>query len=308
MLLKICLAIRQDEEAAARAAFAKALRELEGGALLRVVGDALMSALRRRRRDLFATWLSEAMPRLEETVGSRELAGESCAFLQSLAFAMCDRRLEEEMPLLQALVRRWLRVQDAAAGVGFWDEWLNLAARMARRGWRMQPRFLLRQTLWNSVRRRDAAFWRLLLARLNLHFTVFVRWDGFPKACDAYPELPLFYLLPVKWAGRGSLAAREREEYLLLALRGVRTLVNNAARSLMLEDTDIFRQWQQFLCRLAGDNARRQLELRLLLQLSIVYWRTSLPNTSRRQARVLEDLLQPDVIPADYRELLERIG
>lgn len=306
--MEICLAVRQGEEAQARAVFTQALAKADGGALLHVAGDALLLALRRRRQDLFAAWLQEAAPRLGKAVSRKDLADEARAFLQALAFAMCDRRLEDGLPVLQALTRRWLRVQGGAPSMEFWSEWLNLAARMARRGWSAQTRFLLKQALWYAARRRDVSFWRALLSRLTLHFTVFARWDGFIKACEAYPELPLFYVLLVRRAGRAGAAADSRETCLLLALRSVRNLVSNAARSVMRDDMEIFRQWYRFLWQLAGDDERRRRELRLLLQLAIGYWQLSLPKTSRRQARFLEDLLQPSVIPDEYRALLERIS
>lgn len=307
LALEICLALRQDKEAEARTAFSRALQAAEGEALLRMAGDALLMALRRRRQDLFACWLKESLPRLEQAVGQSKSGEEACGFLQSMAFAMCDKRLEAELPLLQTLVRRWLRTHSGAWKIGFWDEWLRLAAQMARRGWRVQVRFLLRQALWGAVRRSDAGFWRRLLAGLTLHFTAFARWDGFPKACAAYQELPLFYLLLVRRAGHVGLSEAERDAYLQLALRGIRNLVSNASRSTMQDDMEIFRQWYQFLWQLSEGRPKRRQELRRLLQLAIGYWQRSLPKTSRRQARFLEDLLQPNAVTGAYQELLERI-
>lgn len=308
LALEICLCIRQNKEAEARAAFSRALQEAADAALLSVAGDALLAALRRRRKALFSDWLLEAQSRLEVVIGQGDNGQAGCAFLQNLAFAICDKQLEAELPVLQALVRRWLRVHGGSSlADGFWDEWLSLAARLARRGWRVQARFLLRQVVWGAVRRREAAFWQRLLARLTLHFTVFVRWDGFPKACAAYPELPLLYLLLVRRVGRASVAAKEQEVYLLLTLRSIRNLVSNAARSAMQDDMEIFRQWYQFLWQLSADDEKRRQELRRLLQLAIGYWQRSLPKTSRRQARFLEDLMQPSAVNGVYLELLERI-
>ena len=91
------------------------------------------------------------------------------------------------------------------------------------------------------------------------------------------------------------------------ALRTVRDIVTNIARSTMQEDMDIFRQWYQYLWQLAGEDGKRKQSLLLLLQLSIRYWQNTLPKSSKKQLRFLEDLLQPMLINKEYEELLNVI-
>ena len=48
-------------------------------------------------------------------------------------------------------------------------------------------------------------------------------------------------------------------------------------------------------------------ELLRLLQLSITYWQQTMPKTSRKQAVLLKDLLQPNLIDGQYALLLQKI-
>ena len=136
---------------------------------------------------------------------------------------------------------------------------------------------------------------------------MYARWESFPKACAAYHELVLLLVLLVRRAGRGALDESRRAACLQLALRTVRDLVTNIARSTMQEDMDIFRQWYQYLWQLAGEDVKRKQHLLVLLQLSIAYWHSTLPKSSKKQLRFLQDLLQPNLIDAEYEKLLKAI-
>ena len=184
---------------------------------------------------------------------------------------------------------------------------LSLAARMARRGWREETVFLLRLYLRELLKRDDSAIWQQRLLALQLHFVAYARWDGFTKACAAYQELLLLFLLLVRRAGKKIYRKEQQEQYLLLSLRTLRGIISNAARSSMKDDMEIFRELYQYLWQLAGDNKRRRQQLQLLLQLAISYWQSSLPKTSRKQERFLEDLLQPSLIDKLQEDLLNRI-
>ena len=108
---------------------------------------------------------------------------------------VCDRRLAEAQPALAQLVRRFANAATADIAAKLWAELLSLAARMARRGWREETAFFLRLYLRELLKRDDSAVWQQRLLALQLHFVAYARWDGFTKACAAYQELLLLFLL-----------------------------------------------------------------------------------------------------------------
>ncbi|MGM9582963.1 MAG: hypothetical protein ACI3WU_04525 [Phascolarctobacterium sp.] len=321
LVVRTCLAVRQSLAQEAAVGFGELVAAKKStrdhACWLGAVETCLVTAARSKQAELVQGWLRAVSPML---VGSKqqptaELVAARGELLLKLCFAACDKRLEALFPLLQGQWRSWLdaveQVQELQRLCG---ELLNLAARMARRGWRQEARFVLRLVaraalkggrLKQEVR---LPLWRSILARLSLHFTVYARWDGFAKACEAYEELVSLLLLLVRRSGCKGLPLAVRTASLQLALRTVRDLVTNNARSTMQEDMDIFRQWYQFLWQLAGENQARKQKLLLLLQLSIRYWQLTLPKSSRKQLRFLQDLLQPNLINAEYEELLQRIA
>lgn len=307
LALEICLAVRHGEQEAAAEKFSVLLAQAESAELLKALGDALLAAVRRQQRELFDSWLEQAQGKLFALVSNAENSAASAQLLSRLLFAACDRRLAEAQPALAQLVRCFAKACEVKVGASFWEEVLSLAARMARRGWREETAFLLRLYLHELLRTQDVGVWQARLLALQLHFVVYARWDGFVKACAAYQELLYLYLLLVRRAGKKNYTNEQRERYLLLSLRSLRGIITNVARSVMADDMEVFRQLYQFLWQLAGDNKRRRQQLQLLLQLAISYWQSSLPKTSRKQAKFLEDLLQPKLIDATYEDMLRRI-
>lgn len=284
------------------------LQALQGAELLTAIGDCLLAAYRRQQAQLATSLLVQAQPQLLALMEAEQLAAEAASFLQRLAFITCDRQSLETLPVLETLLLRFLHSHQAEAKLlaGFWSEWLNLAARMARRGWHRQTGFLLRLFLRALLKAAPKQLYSRLLG-LQLHFVVYARWDGFSHACAAYKELMSFYLLLVRRAAKSRWQADDQQAYLLLALRSMRDVVAQSARSLMQDDMDIFRLWYQYFWQLAGDNVKRRQELLLLLQLAISYWQGTRPKTSRKQARYLEDLLQPSLLTEHYTVLLQKI-
>lgn len=307
LVLKVCLAVRRDELQAARDGFTKILESAEKQSLFKAIGDCLLAAVRRQQRQLFDEWLEQAREALLSLAAEPERSAEAAEFLTRLSFVVCDRRLAEAQPALAQLVRRFANAAAADIAAKLWAELLSLAARMARRGWREETAFLLRLYLRELLKRDDSAVWQQRLLALQLHFVAYARWDGFTKACAAYQELLLLFLLLVRRTGKKIYTKEQQEQYLLLSLRTLRGIISNAARSSMKDDMDIFRELYQYLWQLAGDNKRRRQQLQLLLQLAISYWQSSLPKTSRKQARFLEDLLQPSLIDKLHEDLLNRI-
>ena len=325
LIVDICVALRQGRTEAAMNGWQRLVEpaELEtaleaqvaqvtleqnasNAAWLQQAGLCLLTAVRVKSTQLAQQWLR--VPAIVAAFKQQELAQFGSKLLVDLAFAVCDKRQAELQPELWPLARAWLKSaqgwQQVEALLG---ELLNLAARMARRGWQSEARFALRLVVRMALTQREPAFWQALLARFNLHFTGFAHWDGFPKACKVYAELALLLLILVRRAGRASEPETQRIAYLQLALRSVRAWVTNISRSTMQEDMDIFRQWYQFMWQLAGEDARRKLQLLLLLQLSIKYWHSTLPKSSKKQLRFLQDLLEPNLVSEAYEELLKRI-
>lgn len=308
LVLGVCLAVRSGSAQKAQAGFGQLLQKLQGAELLRAAGDCLLAAYRRQQVKLAQSLLVQAQPQLLLLMEDEQLTAEAASLLKRLAFIVCDRQALESLPVLELLVLRFWRSHQAEPKLwnNFWGEWLNLAARMARRGWRRQTGFLLRLFL-RALLKADVKQLYSKLLGLQLHFVVYARWDGFSHACAAYKELMSFYLLLLRRAANSSWQADDQQAYLLLVLRSMRDVVAQSARSLMQDDMDIFRLWYQFFWQLAGDNVKRRQELLLLLQLAISYWQGTRPKTSRKQVRYLEDLLQPSLLTEHYTELLQKI-
>ena len=251
--------------------------------------------------------MQASRPRLEQLLGNPQLAHQGGSALLQLTFAVCDRRLAEVRPILALLVRRWLRTQagNTALLQEFMAEWLNLAARMARRRWREETAFLLREAGRWLLKQDDLQWWPWSLQQLQLHFVVYARWDGFDKACRIYRELTLLYRLLLRRVPKAQPA--QQTALLQLLLRHLRDVTANVSRSAMLDDADIFRQWYSFWWQLTAEDKNAREELLRLLQLAITYWQQTMPKTSRKQIKLLKDLLQPNLIAGQYALLLQKI-
>lgn len=304
LILETCIALRDGREQNACTAFSGIIAEAADNEALQAISCCLLVALRHRQRQLFAAWMQESRPRLEQLLVNPQLAHQGGSVLLRLTFAVCDRRLAEVRPMLALLVRRWLRTQadNTAMLQEFMGEWFSLAARMARRRWREETAFLLRGAGRWLLKQDDLQLYFWSLQQLQLHFVVYARWDGFDKACRMYRELTLLYRLLLRRVLR-----KQQTALLQLLLRHLRDVTANVSRSAMLDDADIFRQWYSFFWQLTAENKRAREELLRLLQLAITYWHQTMPKTSRKQAAFLKDLLQPNLIDGQYALLLQKI-
>lgn len=304
LILETCIALRDGREQNACTAFSGIIAEAADNEALQAISCCLLVALRHRQRQLFAAWMQASRPRLEHLLVNPQLAHQGGSVLLRLTFAVCDRRLAEVRPMLALLVRRWLRTHagDTAMLQEFMGEWLSLAARMARRRWREETAFLLREAGRWLLKQQDLQLYSWSLQQLQLHFVVYARWDGFDKACRMYRELTLLYRLLLRRVLR-----KQQTALLQLLLRHLRDVTANVSRSAMLDDADIFRQWYSFFWQLTADDKSAREELLRLLQLAITYWHQTMPKTSRKQAAFLKDLLQPNLIDGQYALLLQKI-
>jgi hypothetical protein len=304
LILETCIALRDGREQNACTAFSGIIAEAADNEALQAISCCLLVALRHRQRQLFAAWMQASRPRLEHLLTNPQLAKQGGSALLQLTFAVCDRLLAEVRPILALLVRRWLRTQagNTALLQEFMAEWLNLAARMARRRWREETAFLLREAGRWLLKQDDLQWWPWSLQQLQLHFVVYARWDGFDKACRIYRELTLLYRLLLRRVLR-----KQQTALLQLLLRHLRDVTANVSRSAMLDDADIFRQWYSFWWQLTAEDKNAREELLRLLQLAITYWQQTMPKTSRKQIKLLKDLLQPNLIAGQYALLLQKI-
>lgn len=304
LILETCIALRDGREQNACTAFSGIIAEAADNEALQAISCCLLVALRYRQRQLFTAWMQKSRPRLEQLLVNPQLAHQGGSVLLRLTFAVCDRRLAEVRPMLALLVRRWLRTHaaDTAMLQEFMGEWLSLAARMARRRWREETAFLLREAGRWLLMQQELQRLAWSLQQLQLHFVVYARWDGFDKACRIYRELTLLYRLLLRRVLR-----KQQTALLQLLLRHLRDVTANVSRSAMLDDADIFRQWYSFFWQLTADDKSAREELLRLLQLAITYWQQTMPKTSRKQAVLLKDLLQPNLIDGQYALLLQKI-
>lgn len=304
LILETCIALRDGREQNACTAFSGIIAEAADNEALQAISCCLLVALRYRQRQLFTAWMQKSRPRLEQLLVNPQLAHQGGSVLLRLTFAVCDRRLAEVRPMLALLVRRWLRTHaaDTAMLQEFMGEWLSLAARMARRRWREETAFLLREAGRWLLMQQELQRLAWSLQQLQLHFVVYARWDGFDKACRIYRELTLLYRLLLRRVLR-----KQQTALLQLLLRHLRDVTANVSRSAMLDDADIFRQWYSFFWQLTADDKSARDELLRLLQLAITYWQQTMPKTSRKQAVLLKDLLQPNLIDGQYALLLQKI-
>lgn len=304
LILETCVALREGREENACTAFSGIIAEAADNEALQAISCCLLVALRHRQRQLFAAWMQASRPRLEQLLVNPQLGRQGGSVLLQLAFAVCDRRLSEERAALALLARRWLRTHagDTALLQEFMAEWLNLAARMARRRWREETAFLLREAGRWLLKQDNLQWLPWSLQQLQLHFVVYARWDGFDKACRMYRELTLLYRLLLRRVLR-----KQQTALLQLLLRHLRDVTANVSRSAMLDDADIFRQWYSFWWQLTAEDRSAREELLRLLQLAITYWQQTMPKTSRKQITLLKDLLQPNLIAGEYALLLQKI-
>ena len=270
------------------------------------VKNMLMMASRMRKGELFTEWLLAVEEKLSITLQKVEQQ-QAMDFIVALTFTVCDRRYAAALPVVGNLARLVIRTtNDTKLLQALFSEWTSLIAQMARRNWREANKFLLAILLKALLKKQDLQLLKLTLLQLNMHLQMYSRWDGFENAFVAYKELQYFYLLLLKRVGKFNLPEDLRKQYLVITLRAIREWIANVARVGMQDDLDIIRQWQELLKEQLSQSI--QLWVDVLVQLEINYWHLTKPKTSRKQLEYLADLLEPDVVPSEYRSLLAMLA
>ncbi len=326
LTISICSAMRSADTSVEvlRPDVEKLMKSEPNADLLQSLEMILLSALRGRKQDVFLLILNMAGEKLTMMAHNTFLAQPMQQWISNVTFAVCDRHMIAVYPFLQMLVNRWwkanvldvlhqqnvdavVRLQALTLAQAYTRETLSLAARMARREWRDTSEWLWNMLASVLYRTQDLRLWQDACGQMSLHFIAYAKWDGFHKACTAYRELHVFYLLLLR------KACKEQDGKLLeMTLRSMREVVTNSARSTMQDEMDIWRAWYEYLWPAFTDedegvHSKRKQELRRLLQLGIAYWNGTMPKSSRKQVRFLRDLLEPDVLTAEERKLLGSI-
>lgn len=307
--LLACVALKTGREQAAEECFTKMLSvaadKVSAACYLASIKNILVMAARTRREDLFTRWLEAARTQLCLLMQAGEKQ-KSADFILALVFVACDRRFLSALGTLRSLVEQFLRgCGDVKVLQAFLGEWTSLLAQLARRRWREVNSFLLRILLKALLLQKDLRLLQLVLLQLNMHLQMYSRWDSFANAFTVYGELQYFYLLLLKRAGNPKFTEAERSRYLLLTLRSIRDWVANVARTNMQDDLEIIRAWQQLLKENISGGLQAWVDV--LVQLEINYWHLTKPKTSRKQLEYLADLLEPDCIPQEQREILNKL-
>lgn len=305
-LVQLALAVRSGRFEQSEAQFVSVLSNAQDLELLSFIDGALLIALRSNSSELFISWLVKAEAPFYQLLERQ--ADASAALLQKLAFAALDKRLTKAYGVLELVLRRYFHLhQHSEAAQSLWQELLNLVVRVVRRGWKEDTAWLYRLLLHVLLAEKDLNVVRSRLWQLQLHFTIYAKWDGIAGAAEVYRDLFYVYLLILRRSLAKDPALRERSLWLRVVVHSLRELTNNVSRILMMDDVEIFHIWHDLWSRQATGNSRLQRQFSLMLQLVIEYWRQTMPKTGRRQAKFLKELTKPDLVGCELKKLLASI-
>lgn len=307
--LACCVALQQGEVKKAAdilELFYDELDTVNDEQVLASLKNILSTAIRKRYQDFFWHILKEQKERLLLIVAKPELRSQSQEFLTFVIFNVCDRRILEARAIAQNLVEAFTRNTNNGELRSFWNEWTSLIARIARRNWQSETDWLLQILLHQLWRRQDVKLFQLVVWQLQMHLSMYCRFDSIEGMLVTYRKLFLSYLLLLELAGKNYMEQEKRETWLQIGLRGLSEMVIQIARVQMLEEHEVF---QQFFDKLVTGEGKTKLKLRMhkLLQLAIAFWIMSYPKSSRRQAKFLDDILQPNYIEENYQRMLEKL-
>ncbi|WP_444324915.1 hypothetical protein, partial [Phascolarctobacterium faecium] len=85
-----------------------------------------------------------------------------------------------------------------------------------------------------------------------------------------------------------------------------RDLIPAVARLTMQEEMTAYGEWLQFGL-FAAKSEKNKIRVRRLVQLTVGYWASQQPRTSREQLKHLLYVFEPDLVKGKYLELLEKV-
>ena len=269
--------------------------------------NVLSTAVRKRDIEIFSNVVEGQKERLLELLGQKELEEKAREFVDFLAFTVCDRRIAKSQKVVAALVEGYTRNLPEEKLLLFWNEWTSLIARIARRQWQEEIDWLLAVLLHQLWRRNDVKLCQKVIWQLQMHVTMYCRFDGFENMLKVYRVLFQGYASVAGFAGKQHVDLDKRYNWLQMALRGFTDMLVQLARVQMLEEQEVYQDFYKLTVDPYDDKDKRRKQWLLLLQLSITYWSYIHYKKGRRQAEYLENILQPYLVSGEYRQLIERM-
>lgn len=229
-------------------------------------------------------------------------------FLLTLFFTASDRRYVNALPMLRWMSLLLTNNKSLTAGElqYFVREWTQLITQIARRKWENETRQLMDGLFVFLVREKDFALTRSTLMNIALHFQMYAGWDGFANAFKLYAPWQNFMLVLLDQAVSSRRSQQQREQIGSLVLRTQRDLITAVARLTMQEEMTVYGEWLQFGLS-AAKSEKNKIRVRRLVQLTVGYWASQQPRTSREQLKHLLYVFEPDLVKGKYLELLEKV-
>lgn len=303
--LHLCMALQQSKTEEIEELLAKLYEELQSAGVeiyFATLKNVLSTAVRKRREDLFLRILQDKQEPIMNVLHHSSVKLEVRNFIDFLVFTVCDRRLVQARPIVQAIAEGYSRNLPEALAVSFWNDWTSLIARFARRSWNEETDWLLRVLLHQLWRRGDVRLAQQTIWQLQMHVAMYCRYDGLENTFKVYRHLFMGYMLVINH--RHFINAKMQVGWLQVALRGLNQIIMQLARVRMLEEHEVYQAFREYFVKGEDKISRRWIQM---LQLCITYWGCGHPKSSRKQVKYLENILQPYYISDDYVKLVEKM-
>ncbi|MDO4178792.1 MAG: hypothetical protein Q4D21_06320 [Phascolarctobacterium sp.] len=302
-----CLAIKQGDLDKAKQCVEQAA-SMNDKIFIEALKDMMLMAIRRHHHQVLTHWMDIAIPRLKIAVASPDNFAECQDFLESFIFAICDHRIAILRGDAQAFTEIFHEsVDDVLKLEPFYQELASLASRMTARKWDDEATWLLQIVLDNTVKEDNLKLIESILYQVNMHAVMHAKACDFGRMMDIYKAEQITYMLLVTLASHTDVNQNDAREHLRVCLRNERNLMSNIARITMKDEMEVYQDWYNHMMYYFGKNERLKTLALLLIQLTITYWCKTQPKSSRKQARFLENILNPSIINEHFHNLLNQI-
>lgn len=308
--LKLCVMLQQGNSEGVKALlpnFHAELEAAEADVFFATLKNVLSTTIRKREEVLFAQILEQEQKHLVALLLQEEGAALAREFIDFIVFTVCDRRLTSMFPVVKYLVESYTRNLNDVKLLLFWNEWTSLIVRLARRKWQAETDWLLQVLLHQLWRKQDVKLYQKIIWQLQMHVAMYSRFDNIEGMLKLYNRLFISFAIMIDFAGKHYAKEAKRAAWLQATLRSLSEMVVQLARGQMLEEQEIYQELYKQLVEANADiNSKRQYKWLLMLQLSIYYWGLNHPKGLRRQGEYLENILAPDYVNDEYRELVTK--